>query len=292
MNPEYLFPNTVKEAVKMLGCCPGEGRVMAGGTDLMLQVKEGKVAARIIVDITRLPELRGIRKMANGFIWIGAATTHRQAWESPLVRAQAGVLAEACRKVGALQIQNAGTLGGNVVNAMPAADASIALVALGAEAQIATKSGRRWVKLESVFTGPGRCSINPCSDLLVGFRCKSLGKRAGSALQRMARRRALALPMLNCAAVVQLDAAGKRVKRATVAIGPVAPVPLRARQAEKMLAGARVTEELWHAAAELAAEDANPRPSLLRGPTEYRKKMVVVMVRRALAAAAAQARKK
>lgn len=292
MYPDYHLPATVKEALTLLGRKPGEGRVMAGGTDLMIKVKAGEINASVFVDVTRIAEMRGIRAMRNGYIWVGAAVTHNEAGRSPLIRAKAALLAAACRAVGALQIQNAGTLGGNVVNALPAADGTIALMALGAEAQVASVKGKRWVKLADFFLRPGVCKADPCRELLVGFRFKALKAREGCAFERLARRRALALPMLNCGVVVRLNPAGTRVKRATIAMGPVAPVPFRATAAEKLLAGARVTDELWQAAAEIAAMDANPRPSPLRGPTEYRKNMVAILARRALMAAAAQARKK
>ncbi|MGC8826315.1 MAG: FAD binding domain-containing protein, partial [Anaerolineae bacterium] len=229
-----------------------------------------------------VPELGGIRLTDDGYIWVGAATTHRQVWESPLIQEHASVLAEACRAVGALQIQNVGTLGGNVVNAMPAADGSIALTALSAEAQVAAPHERYWTDLLEVFSRPGVCKIDPSAELLVAFRFKALGRRAGSAFERLARRRALSLPILNCGVVVQLNEAGDRFEYAAIALGPVAPTPFRARGAEAILAGAPVNEETIRAAAHQAMEESNPRSNILRASREYRKEMVEVLTRRAL----------
>lgn len=290
MVSDYLFPTSVDEALSMLECCGGKGRVIAGGTDLMLQIKEGRRDVDTLVDITRIPELHGIRELDDGTIWIGATTTHREVWESPIIQARAAVLAQACRAVGARQIQNVGTLGGNVVSAMPAADGSIALMALSAEAEIATKAGRHWVNLEEVFSRPGLCKIEPTAELLVALRFQGLSRRAGSAFERLARRRALALPILNCGVVVHVNPAGDRFERVAIAVGPVAPIPFRARRAEALLAGESISDELIRAAAEAASEEAQPRSNPVRASREYRLEMVKVLVRRALERAIAQAR--
>lgn len=289
MTSAYLFPQTIDETLDILRQHAGRARIIAGGTDLMLQIKQGKYQVETFVDITRVPELNGIRLTDDGYIWVGAATTHRQVWESPLIQEHASVLAEACRAVGALQIQNVGTLGGNVVNAMPAADGSIALTALSAEAQVAAPHARYWTDLLEVFSRPGVCKIDPSAELLVAFRFKALGRRAGSAFERLARRRALSLPILNCGVVVQLNEAGDRFEYATVALGPVAPTPFRARGAEAILAGAPVSEETIRAAAHQAMEESDPRSNILRASREYRKDMVEVLTRRALERAVQQA---
>jgi len=291
MAADYLFPDSVQEALSLLRGCGGQGRIIAGGTDLMVQIKEGRRVVETFVDITRIPDLNGIRELDDGRIWIGATTTHRQVWESPLIQAKASVLAQACRHVGALQIQNIATLGGNVVNAMPAADGSIALTALQAEAQVATCQGSRWVNLEEVFSRPGVCKIEPSAELLLGFRFKPLGERMGSSFQRLARRRALALPILNCAVVVGLDHSGERFAHVTIALGPVAPVPFRARAAEALLIGRPLTREDIAAAAQKAMEESEPRSNILRASREYRLEMVKVLARRALEEALQQARR-
>lgn len=290
MATDYLFPATVDEALDILDKQCGEARVIAGGTDLMIQVKEGHHQVETFVDITRISELTGIQELDDGTIWIGATTTHRQLWESPIIQSRASVLAHACRTIGALQIQTVGTIGGNVVNAMPAADGSIALMALSAEAEVATIGGRQWMALEEAFMRPGVCKIESCGEVLAGFRFKGLGRRAGSGFERLARRRALSLPMLNCGVAVQLNEAGDRFEHVAIALGPVAPIPFRAREAEAMLAGVPLNEEAIRSAAEIAMEEAHPRTSLIRASKEYRKDMVAVLVRRALERAVKQAR--
>jgi CO/xanthine dehydrogenase FAD-binding subunit len=278
---EYLFPSSVEEALAMLAEREGRARVVAGGTDLIIQLTEGQRSADCLVDITRIPELNRIT-LEDGMVVLGANVTHRQVSESPLVRERATVLAEACRAVGSLQIRNMGTLGGNVVNAMPAADGSIALLALEAEAEIADGTGRRWVPLPDLFAGPGVSRVDSTREMLTALRFHALRERQGSALERIARRRALALPILICAVVVTLSEDGGDFESARIALGPVAPVPFRASQAEESLRGAAVSLETMARAGEIAMQESHPRSSLLRASREYREEIIKVLVRRGL----------
>lgn len=278
---EYLFPSSVEEALAMLAEREGRARLMAGGTDLIIELTEGRRAADCLVDITRIPELGKITA-EDGVIVLGANVTHRQASESPLVRERAAVLAQACQAVGSLQIRNVATLGGNVANAMPAADGSTALLALEAEAEIADGTGRRWVPLPDLFAGPGVSRVDSTREMLTAFRFQALGKGQGSALERIARRRALALPILICAVVVTLGEDGDVFESARIALGPVAPVPFRAFQAEESLRGAPVSLETMARAGEIAMQESHPRSSLLRASKEYREEVIRVLVRRGL----------
>jgi len=184
--------------------------------------------------------------------------------------------------VGSLQIRNVATLGGNVVNAMPAADGTIGLLALEAEAEIADGMGRRWVLLPDLFAGPGVSRVDSTKEMLTAFRFKALGEGQGSALERIARRRALALPILICAVVVTLSEEGNAFESARIALGPVAPVPFRASQAEESLRGASVSLEAMARAGEIAMQESHPRSSLLRASKEYREEIIKVLVRRGL----------
>lgn len=278
---EYLFPSSVEEALAMLAEREGRARLMAGGTDLVIEFTEGHQVADCLVDITRIPELDRI-ELEDGMIILGANVTHRQTSESPLIRERATVLAQACRAVGSLQIRNVGTLGGNVANAMPAADGTTALLALEAEAEIADGTGRRWAPLPDLFAGPGVSRVDSTREILTAFRFKALGEGQGSALERIARRRALALPILICAVVVTLSEGGDDFESARIALGPVAPVPFRASQAEESLRGSPVSLEAMARAGEMAMQESHPRSSLLRASKEYREEVIKVLVRRGL----------
>jgi len=290
----YLFPSSVDEALDLLAEHRGHSQIIAGGTDLVLQARSGKCQATVLVDVTRIPGLDRIEER-DGYIVLGAQVTHAQAMRAPLIRQRAGVLAQACSTVGGPQIRNVGTLVGNVVNALPAADSAVALFALDAELEVAEADtqcpaqptvcvdGRRWLPIAALYAGVGVCTLDRCGQVVTAIRFRPLPERAGSAFERLAKRRALTLPVLNAAAVVELD--DGRFHRARIAVGPVAPTPFRATAAEESLAGQPVTPETIAGAARLAARDAQPRDSLLRGGQEYRTDMVAVLVRRALARA-------
>ena len=283
---DYLFPQTIAETLAMLQAHQGRARIIAGGTDLVLQAQRGQCDSTVMVDITRIPGLDFLEER-EGFIWIGPQVTHAQVAASPLVRAHAGLLARACGSVGGPQIRHVGTLVGNVVNAMPAADGAVALFALEAEVEVQDASGRRTVPIDTLYAGVGRCTLDPCVQMVTAIRFRALPAGSGWSFQRLAQRRALILPMLNCAVVAQV--AGGRFVEARIAVGPVAETPLRATAAEEALRGAPVGPETMREAARLAQEAAHPRDSAVRGSGEYRRAMVGVLVRRGLAEAAAMA---
>jgi carbon-monoxide dehydrogenase medium subunit len=278
---KYLFPVTVGECLAVLARYDGRARVIAGGTDLMLAMERGDATPEALVDISALADLRQIA-MSGSVIRLGAGVTHAACAASPLIRERARCLAEACFSVGSPQIRNVATLGGNVVSAQPAADAAVALIALGAVADIATAQGVREVAVEDLYEGVGRCRVDSSRELLTGFRFAAPGP--ANAFMRFSPRRAMSLPMLNGAVVLSLAAGA--VTRARIVLGPVAPVPFRPSQAEAALIGARPGDAAAvEAAANAASAEARPRDSLLRGSAAYRRELVRVLVRRAVLAA-------
>jgi CO/xanthine dehydrogenase FAD-binding subunit len=283
---EYRFPASVEEALEMLEAHNGEARIMAGGTDLVLQSQRGRIPVKVVVDITRISGLDHIEQR-DGLIYIGAQVTHGQVAASSLIRSRAGVLSEACGLVGGPQIRNVGTLVGNVVNALPAADGAMALFALDAEAEVAERMGRRWIPIADLYAGVGRSTVDPTAAMVTQLRVAALGDGEAGAFERLAKRRALILPILNAAVVVRLQ--DGKIEGARIAMGPVATMPFVAAEAAEALVGRAPDEATIAEAARLAAQAAQPRYSLLRGSAEYRKAMVEVLVRRALSRAAAAA---
>ncbi len=283
---KYLFPGSVEEALEMLTAHPGESQIIAGGTDLVLQSKRGQCPATVIVDVTRIPDLDFIVER-DGFIAIGCQATHAQIAASPLIHKKAEVLASACGSVGGPATRNVGTLVGNVVNALPAADGAIALFALDAEVEVADAGGRRWMPIAELYAGVGQCVLDPCAQIVTAIRFRPLEPGQASAYQRLANRKALALPTLAVGAVVGVkDGICDTVR---ISVGPVAPTPFRAREAEAALMGQPPTTTAISHAAKLAEQAAQPRDSLLRGSRDYRQAMVGVLVRRALTEAVAKA---
>lgn len=282
----YLVASSVSDALRKLADLGGEGRIIAGGTDLVLQSQRGQCPSRAMVDVTRIPGLDQIAER-DGYIHVGAAATHAQVAASPLIRARAGVLARACGSVGSPQIRNAATLVGNVVNALPAADGAVALFALDAQVRVTTLEGQEWLPIADLYETVGVCTIDPCVQMVTALRFRPLPPGTGSDFQRLARRRALVLPILNVAAVASLrDGALADVR---IAVGPVAPTPFRAAAAEQALRGQPAGEAQIARAGQLAAAAAQPRSSVLRGSRAYRTAMVDVLVRRALSQAVASA---
>jgi len=274
----YLFPNSVSECLEMLSAYE-EARIIAGGTDLMIDIKKKRLQPRVLVDVTRILELNLIQEEEDT-ISIGAGVTHSQAATSPLIRRKLPALAQAASSVGSPQIRNVGTLAGNVVNAQPAADTAVALVALGAEAEIWGPQGKRRVAVEGLYEGVGRSKVDSTREILKRFLVPQWGEGEASAFVRLSPRRALSLPILNVAVRVQIK--DGRWERARICVAPVAPKPFLCQEAAEALLGAEVSQEKIEEAAKIAAELAQPRDSLLRGSRAYRKEMVRVLVRRAL----------
>lgn len=296
---EFYAPCRLEEALDILTRFGGEARVIAGGTDLLPELREGSKKPRCLVDVKRIPGLRDIAREGD-WLRIGAAVTHAEVEAHPLVRQFATALAEAAAQVGSPQVRNLGTVVGNVVNAQPAADTAIALVALGGVLEVASASGTSLVPVEDCYAGVGLSRVDSTREVVTAVRVPyaparcAPGRRdapgqasdAGggptwaSAFERLARRKALALPVINVAVWVAVEDGVFRDAR--LAVGPVAPHPFRAREAEGWLRGQPVTPAAVAEAAARAAAESNPRSSPLRGPAEYRREMVEVLTCRAL----------
>ncbi len=277
----YERASDLNGALTLLDRAEGTGRVIAGGTDLVLQLGQRQKSAELLVDVTGIDELRGL--CASGaWIRIGAAVTHREAAASGLLREEAAVLAEGCGMVGSPQIRNIATLMGNVITAQPAADAAVPLTALGAELRVVSAAGERWVPLEEAYRGVGESAIDATREVATEIRFRRPGAGAKTRFFRLARRKALALPVLNGAVCLWRDGDAGRIREARIALGPVAARPFRARQAEACLTSDRITAALLEEAARLAAGEATPRTSLIRGSEEYRRAMIRLYLTRTL----------
>lgn len=288
MLKDYVLAMSVEEALDSLKSHAGEARIIAGGTDAILDYQSGKLSAKCLVDISKIDKLKKV-EYVDGQIIIGAAVTHSEIKESSLIQSKAPLLAMASGSVGSLQIRNTATVVGNVVNAQPAADAAVALVALGAVAEIVDHNGTRYVPVEEMYAGVGKSTVDASRQVVTAIRFPALQAKQGSSFVRLAQRGALALPILNVAVVLSL-AEDNVVEWVRIVMAPVAPKPLRASQTEKVLQGAVVTDQLIGEAARAAVVEASPRSSALRGSAEYRKEVLEVLVRRALEQAIAAAK--
>lgn len=285
---EYLFPASVEEALAQLGQYGGRARIIAGGTDVMPDVRRAKIHPRCLVDVTRIPGLDRI-EITEDFVTVGAAVTFAAIKESPFLNRHVHALADAARSVGAVAIQNAATWAGNVVQAMPAADGAIVAIALEAQARVVDAGGAAWRSVESLFLGPGVSAVDPSRQLITHIRFPRPHSPWGTAWNRVGRRPALVLPILNCAVKLCLDPGSGRIAHACIALGPVAPRPFRAREAEAFLKGRPPGAEPFAQAARMAQRESNPRSSVMRASREYRLAVLPSLVSDALAVAAERA---
>ncbi len=290
----YHTPTTVAEALSLLHQHKDKARIIAGGTDLILDMEaEHAAAPEVLVDVTKIS---GIDRVAqeDGWIVLGAGITHTQIESSPLLRAHARCLTESCGVIGGPQVRNVATLGGNVAHALPAADGTIGLLALEAEVEVAGHSARgalhSWQPLLSIFAGPGRNRLAP-DQMLHAFRFRPNAARAGNAFDRIMRPQGVALPVLGIAARVRLDATLRRVEDAVIAIGPAGPTPFRATRAEEALTTAKAfDDDAVEKAIAAAQTQASLRNSKYRASQAYRHEMIDVLLKRVLHSAVKRAR--
>jgi carbon-monoxide dehydrogenase medium subunit len=286
----YHMPKTVDEALARLQEHEGQARVVGGGTDLILEMQQGrKPAVEAMVDVTAISDITHIRQ-DDGLIEIGAGVTHTEIVKSDIVVQQATCLVESCGVIGGPQVRNVATLGGNVAHALPAADGTTALVVLDAEVEVARLEGRSWRPILRLFKGPGISAVDHSRELITRFRFPASVPGTGSAFKRIMRPQGVALPILACAVWVRIESQlaetrpqveDCQIAASRICIGPVRPVPTRARQAEEALRGRTLTAALDEVVGEAQAE-FTPRTSKHRATAEYRVEMIEVLLRRAL----------
>jgi CO/xanthine dehydrogenase FAD-binding subunit len=274
----YGRPAIVEEAVAALAA--GDALALAGGTDLIPQLREGRRHAGRIVDLKRIPELTAIAAMPGGGISIGAAATATTVSRHAAVAAAYPAVAQSARLIGGVQIQNRASLGGNICNAAPSADAVPALICHEARALIAGHGGRREVAIETLFRGPGRTALDP-GELLVSILLPPPQPRSAAKYLRFTPRREMDIAVAGVGVWIRLDGDGA-IAAARIVLASVAPTPIRAPSAEQRLTGERPIRALLEEAGRFAAGDARPI-SDTRGSADYRRSLVAVLTVRALA---------
>ncbi len=278
----YHEPRSLREAVSLLQTHGSSARILAGGTDLLVQMKLEKIQPQHLVYISKIPELRFLTEGQG--LRIGPLMVHRDLEKSSVVRERYAALFEAARSVTSVQVRSMGTLGGNLCHASPAADSAPALIALGARIKIAGGAGDRMLPLEDFFIGPGKTCLKP-GELLAEIQVPDSGPASGSAFLKLTRV-AADLAKVNAAAFVQREKDVCRECR--IASGAVAPKPLRLKQAEEILRGKRFSEDLCRVAGEKAAEEIQPITDI-RSTAWYRREVIKILVRDALKQAWARA---
>ncbi len=280
---EYYRATSITDALQALAAAKGPARVIAGGTDILLDLTQERLApVDRLVDINSIPEMCKI-ELQDGKLTIGAAVPLSQVVAHPLVQAHAQALVEAGSLIGGPQVRNQATLGGNVAHALPAADGSIALLAHGAQAEIASLEGRRVVPIQTVYAGPGHSALRTGLDLLVAFHLPLRGAGEGTAFRRVMRPQGVALPVLNLAAWLRREA--ETLIDLRIAVGPAGPVPFRAVETEALLRSKRVDQALLEQAMDCLQAEAGFRTSPHRATKDYRTHLAAVLLEEVFAAA-------
>ncbi len=280
MRFDYAQPSTLEESWALLHKYRGKATVLAGGTDVMRKTRARSLDPECLIDITGIAGLGDISDDGNHGLRIGSTVTIRDVETSPLVRQRFPVLAEAAGLLGSVAIRNVATLGGNICNASPAAECAPALLCLSAEARIVGPAGERLVPLEDFFTGPGATVLGD-DEILAEIHVPASEPGSRAAYLKHSARGSIDLAIVGVAAVGVFDPTDRVCHGIRMALGAVAPTPIRTRTAEDLVRGKVLDEEQVAAAAEAAAEEARPI-SDVRGSEAYRRDMVRVFTRRVL----------
>ncbi len=297
---DYLRPKSLEEALTLLNQYRERAKLIAGGTDVIVMIKQKQIAPEVLISLQDIQDLKQMKY--NGSLRIGSLVTHRMLEKSELIRKEFTALSDAVDVLGSIQIRNVGTIGGNICTAAPSADTVPPLLVLGAQVQLKSLKEERVLPLDQLFLGPGETAIEQGEILTEIFIPKPL-PHTGSAYWKHQRRKALDLPILGVAVMLSLDRSsvtcsdlictsspistvlhaleGEEVvcKEVRIALGVAAPTPMRAVQAETLLRGKRLSDELLWEVAEMAAKEAQPRDTI-RGEAWYRREMIRVFVKR------------
>jgi carbon-monoxide dehydrogenase medium subunit len=287
MRFELLQPRSLGEALKAKREYGEKAKLLAGGTDLMVLLKERKLKTEAVISLRHLHELNFIRENREG-VTLGALVSHTDVATSAVVRRRFPDLAEACLQIGAKQIQNLGTVGGNLCNASPAADTAPPLFLLDAVLALASTDGERRVPIHEFFVGP-RKTVLKADEILKEIFIPKISGRRGATYLKLGRRQAMEIAIVGLGMAIHLNGSDQIVSECRIAMGSVAPTVLRARSAEAVLREKEITGDLVDEVAAVAADAARPI-SDVRASAEYRLDMIRVLCRQATQAALVRAR--
>jgi xanthine dehydrogenase FAD-binding subunit len=272
----YHLAQSVTDALLALSKAPGAVCLIAGGTDLLLDLQQGRhPTVDTLVDIANVPEFNCL-EVRGEKLFVGAAVPLNRIVASQIIQEHAQALVEACDLIGGPQVRNTATLGGNVAHALPAADGTIALLALDAEAEIASLESRRFTQLKELFVGPGKSALDARREVLLGFHLTLCGAGEASAFRRVMRPQGVALPVLNMA--VWLKRWGDVIADIRLALGPAGPTPRRAYAAEDVLRGNSFDKNTFDSALEALVAEASFRTSPYRASAAYRRHLSGVLL--------------
>lgn len=284
---DYEAPTSLSQAVELLARPAGTSRPLAGGTDLIDHVRNGRLTPDVLVDIKKIPELNLLEAGPAG-LRLGAAVNCATVAAHPAIIANYTALVDSCQIIGGVQIQNRASVGGNLCNSGPAADSIPSVIALGGRCVIAGASGTREVAAEDFCTGPGRNVLKP-GELLVEIQFPAPAKHSGSHYRRFIPRNEMDIAVVGVGVSVTLDDTLNTITAARIALGAVGPTPIMASAAAAALVSQPATDATYQKAVPLAREVASPIDDM-RGTKDYRLHLIGVLLVRSLQTAVARAR--
>lgn len=276
----------MEEAIELLASSE-RAKALAGGTDIIVQLREGLREADLVVDVKKIPELQALEFDSRGALKLGASVPAYKLYENKQILLAYPALADSARIIGGWQIQSRASIGGNLCNASPAADSTPSLIALGASCHIAGPGGRRTMPVHQFCIAPGR-NVLAAGEMLVAIEFPPPEPNASSHYQRFIPRNEMDIAAVGCGCWLKLNAAGDTIEAGRIALGAVAPTPLLAEEASNWLAGQPAGDATFKQAGVLARHIATPITDM-RGTKEYRLHLVGVLVERTLRTAAERA---
>ena len=277
---EYLAPRTIAEACDLLAAYHDRAELLAGGTDLLMQMRRRETTPAYLIGLKGVTELSGVRERDDGSVFVGAMSTLHTILSSPVMRSHYDVLAKAAAGIGGPELRNVATVGGNIAGALPCADLPPALMTLGAKVRLASSSGERILPLEDFFPSFGVTAARP-DELLTGIELPSVPLSSGGIYLKFHDRQSMDMTTVGVSAFVTLEQDGGSFRDVKIAVASGAPVPLRLRKAEAVLRGRTFAEEALEEAALAVCEEANPRSSW-RATRDYRFALLKNLTKRAI----------
>jgi len=276
---KYLSPTSVEEAISFYGQHSETSKFVAGGTDVIVKLKEGWMEPDFLISLKKIKELGELHKNeATKELSIGALVTHATLEKSLMIQNEYPIIYDAVSNIGSLQVRNVGTIGGNLMNAVPSADGAVPMIALDGVALLHGPDGERSIEVKDLFIKPYETVLKP-GEILKKITIPPQEVNTGSAYIKFGRRAAMELPLIGIGVLLTLDADQETCTKARIVLGVAAPTPIRAFEAEKALVGQKINEEILVKAGQIAADESQVRDSV-RGKAWHRKEMIRVHVRR------------
>jgi CO/xanthine dehydrogenase FAD-binding subunit len=276
---KYLSPTTVEKAISYYGEHSETAKFIAGGTDVIVKVKEGWMEPDYLISLKKIEEMGDLHKNeATGELSIGALVTHATLEKSLMIQNEYPIIYDAVSNIGSLQVRNVGTIGGNLINAVPSADGAIPLIALDGVALLHGPEGERSAQVKDLFIEPYK-TILKSGEILKKITIPPQAPNTGSAYIKFGRRAAMELPLIGIGVLLTLEDDMETCSKARICLGVAAPTPMRAFDAEKLLIGKKINKEILIKAGNIAADESKVRDSI-RGKAWHRKEMIRVHVKR------------